>query len=496
MFPSFRTRLVLANAAILSLAVIGIAWLSLASLRFGVNSTIDRMLETLAHGAASARAEIRMGAPLPGFLPPLARVRLNALAERSGVAPGAPPTMADATGANAGTLSPPIVRLTDLDGDPLPSGAGEAIDPAAVRAALAGKFGHTTLFRDGKRYRSYTTALHRGNTRIGTVQVSRALSDFDYVYRSHTQRMLILAPAGLLTIWLLSLFLANQALRPVRRVTLAAAEIGANDLCRRLEVQGKDELGELARTFNEMIARLHAAFEQQRQFTADASHELRTPLARMKLTLSEALSQGTTLEELQEALRVADAAADRLGSLAEDLLILTRSDSGQLPLRLRRMDLCALVRDAAALWEDAGPDVRVELPETPMPIQADPIYLHRVLDNLLQNAVRHTPPSGSIAISVYPAPGAAALCVRDTGEGIPEECLSRVCERFYQVQTARSPMTDVARSSRGGSGLGLAIVRSLVEAHGGRFELTSKVGVGTEAVLVLPEVQPGILTNS
>lgn len=496
MFPSFRTRLVLANAAILSLAVIAIAWLSVASLRFGVNSTIDRMLETLARGPTHARREMGMGNSNLEFLPPLARARLNALAEQSGLAAGAPAAEVPTTGANAGTLSPPMVRMTDLDGDPLPPGAGAALDPAAVRTALAGKFGHSTTFRDGKRYRSYTAPLRSGDATIGAVQVSRSLSDFDYVYRSHMQRMLLLAPAALLLIWLLSLFLANRALRPVRRVTQAAAEIGANDLSRRLKVQGKDELGELARTFNEMIARLHTAFEQQRQFTADASHELRTPLARMKLTLSEALSQGATLEELQEALRVSDAAADRLGALADDLLILTRSDSGQLPLRLRRMDLCALVRDAAALWEDAGPQVQVELPDTPMHVEADPVHLHRVLDNLLQNAVRHTPSSGSITISAYPAPGAAALCIRDTGEGIPPECVAHVCDRFYQVETARSPGSHETKGLPGGSGLGLAIVRSLVEAHGGRFELTSTMGLGTEVVLILPDHQPGILTIS
>jgi signal transduction histidine kinase len=290
------------------------------------------------------------------------------------------------------------------------------------------------------------------------------------------------------------LFLTNNALRPVDQMTQAAAAIGAGDLSRRLEVRGRDELARLAETFNRMIARLEGtfrglesayyrlegAYEEQQRFTGDASHELRTPLTRIKGMTTLALSGPGCFEEYRDAVIVADQAADVMTRIVQDLLLLARSDAGQLRPHLARISTSDLLRRAVQAPRPAGaPALRLQLPEPDPFVTGDADHLSRLLANLLENALRHTPAGGEITLAATREQDWVVLTVADTGEGIPVEHLPHVCERFYRVDSARS-------RHDGGTGLGLAICRSIVEAHGGSLLLDSVVGQGTTVRVMLP----------
>jgi signal transduction histidine kinase len=236
-----------------------------------------------------------------------------------------------------------------------------------------------------------------------------------------------------------------------------------------------------------MIARLEGAFqnieeayEQQRRFVADASHELRTPLTTIKANTSLALAGRHSEADYREALQAADTAADTMNRIVQDLLLLARSDGGQLTLERLPIPLEEPLCRAVDLV--SGPDaapVFLDLPAARLGVLGESHYLTRLFVNLLENAVRHTPPDGQIVVSARAAGGTVTVRVRDDGEGIPPEHLPHVCERFYRVDDART-------RARGGTGLGLAICRSIVDALDGDLAVASEVGRGTTVTVTLP----------
>jgi heavy metal sensor kinase len=349
---------------------------------------------------------------------------------------------------------------------------------------LRGERRFSTIKLDGERMRVLSVPWRRDGEIIGAVQVARALGEFDRLEAAQFRTLVTLMPIALLIAGLGALLLTERALRPVRDMTDAAAQISAEDLSQRLSVKGHDELAQLATTFNAMIERLDKAFEQQRRFTADASHELRTPLTRIKLTTSEALDGEHTVEEYVAALRITDRAADSMHRLVEQLLLLARADGGQLRVRSEPVELSPLLMEVAETLERPdGPHVSVELPQTSVKASGDPIWLSSIVRNLVENAIRHTPPGGRVTLSAQQQNGATAIRVTDTGEGIAAEHLPHLTERFYRADAARSRSGS---GSRGGTGLGLAIVQTLVEAQQGALEIASEPGRGTTATVWLP----------
>jgi heavy metal sensor kinase len=291
----------------------------------------------------------------------------------------------------------------------------------------------------------------------------------------------IFAAAAVAAYWL-----AGRTLAPMARVTEATRRITADRLSERLPVPNPgDELGRLAATVNDMLARLERTFAEMRRFTADASHELRTPLAVLRAEVEVALRKRLTAGEAQEVLVSVLEECDRLTRLTEQLLSLARQDAGTAPPGQEPVDLVALaggvVEDLRPLAEAKGQTLRLDVaPGWPgLVIPGDPGQLRQALMNLIDNAVKYTPEGGSVEVRVGPAPGGVAMTVADTGEGIPAEHLSRVFDRFYRVDKARS-------RELGGTGLGLAIVKGIVEGHGGRVELVSEVGRGTVCTVTLP----------
>jgi heavy metal sensor kinase len=364
-------------------------------------------------------------------------------------------------------------------------------DPASFQRSLAGEAVYSNIEFGGLHLRVLSLPIRPGGEVVGVVQTARDLGELDRLRASLIRTVLTILPIALLVAVFGGVFLTDRALRPVRAVTHAAAGMSARDLSRRLPVAGHDELAELAATFNGMLERLEAAFqeieagsERLRRFTGDVSHELRTPLTRLKGTLDLALSRPTSAEECRESIRTAAAAANAMHRLVLDLLLVARSDAGQLRPVLRPLDLAAVLREAAAaLPEPEGIELGLHLPDAPLRVWADEAQLVRLFTNLLENAVRHTPPGGRVTLAAERLGRGVLVTVRDTGEGIPPEHLPRVLERFYRVDAARD-------RAAGGSGLGLPIAKGIAEAHGGTLTLDSQAGLGT-AVRVLLPVEPG-----
>jgi signal transduction histidine kinase len=289
--------------------------------------------------------------------------------------------------------------------------------------------------------------------------------------------------------------LVANALQPVDDMSAIVRDIGATaDFSRRLPVPDSpgepDEIGRLAQTFNQMLADLEEAFSTQRRFLADAAHELRTPLTVFRASAEtwRRSDRAAEHEKDQAALTIARE-ADRMGRLVADLLTLARGDAG-LPDARRPVQFDSIVVDVYRQARSLTDDVTLILAEFDQAmVSGDPDRLRQLVLNLVDNAIRYTPPGGSVTLELAQSPGWAILRVRDTGQGIPAEELPRIFDRFYRVDSART------RSS-GGAGLGLTISQEIARAHGGRIEVSSQAHRGTEFTVYLPtitaeSVEPG-----
>ncbi len=312
------------------------------------------------------------------------------------------------------------------------------------------------------------------------------------IFQNARRRTLILLsiaiPVALLLGTYGGLVLANQALRPVDRLTRAAEQIAAGELTERVPEQARmDEMGRLAVTFNHMISRLQAAFERQKQFTSDASHELRTPLAVMRGDIEITMRRERSNEEYKRALTSNLEEIMRLSRLVEDLLTLARGDSGQIELRCEPVDLNDLARRMIEYISPLADQRRQTLIYEPPPragnapvmVNADVLRIKQLLLNLLDNAIKYTEPGGKITLGLKTEENVAIITITDTGRGIPEEDLPYIFERFFR----RSAKT--ADRSAAGFGLGLSIVKWIVDSHGGRIEAKSEMGKGTQFIVRL-----------
>ena len=275
--------------------------------------------------------------------------------------------------------------------------------------------------------------------------------------------------------------LAGRALRPVAALTRTAHAIARSRVAsQRVPVSSRrDELGELAATFNEMLESLEALARQQQRFVADASHELRAPLTAIQANLELLAWSELPDAERREVVEEARLETLRLSRLVADLLALARADAG-VPLRRERVELDRIALEVLGDVREraAGREIRVgELHQ--VALDGDAERLRQVIHNLLDNAVRYTPAGGWVTLALRQTGGAAELRISDTGIGIAPSDLARVFERFYRGDPARA-------RDPGGTGLGLAIARWIVEAHNGRIALESEPGAGTTATVWLP----------
>jgi heavy metal sensor kinase len=283
-------------------------------------------------------------------------------------------------------------------------------------------------------------------------------------------------------------WLARRALAPVAAMTVRARAITADRLEERLPVENPaDEFGQLALVINDALARLERAFHTLRRFTADASHELRTPLTAIRSVGEVGLRERRSEADYREMIGSILEEAERLTTMADSLLLLSRADEGRAGLKRAAFGLAGLAREVAAdldvLAEEKRQQVRV-VAGAEVDVVADRVTLRQAVLNLLDNAIKHSPEEAAIEVVVRRAGADAVLEVVDDGPGIAPEHLLHVFERFYRVDSARS------RSS-GGAGLGLAIARWAVEANGGRLEVESEVRRGSRFRIVLPASESG-----
>ncbi|MDK2928067.1 MAG: hypothetical protein PWR31_1758 [Bacillota bacterium] len=327
-----------------------------------------------------------------------------------------------------------------------------------------------------------TLPVEDGGRVIAWVRAARTTQGVEATSHRFLFLLLAAAPPFLLVGALGGLFISRRALGAIDRITRTARAIGQGNLSERVRVpSANDEVGHLAQTFNEMLGRLEAAFERQRQFTADASHELRTPLAVVAAQTEDALHLPALPPEAKAALITIQAETQRMAKLIAQLLFLARSDSSRLGLEYEELDLAALVRDVAAELAAAaaakGLEFKVEAPAS-LTFWGDQTQLTRLLINLVENAIKYTS-RGQVRVRLTAKEGGIVLAVADTGPGIPPEALPHIFERFYRLDKARS-------RANGGTGLGLAIARWIVTAHGGRIDVQSQVGRGTTFTVWLP----------
>jgi heavy metal sensor kinase len=281
-------------------------------------------------------------------------------------------------------------------------------------------------------------------------------------------------------------FLAERSLAPVAAMAERARRIGVSDLSARLPIANpRDELGRLAATFNDLLARLEASLLQQRQFMADASHELRTPVTTTRTAAAVALQQPHRDEQdYRNTLEIIDTQTARLSRIVDDMFTLARADAGNYPVRHEALYLDEiledLVRAARVIASTRGVRMTVRANE-PAPFTGDEELIRRLIGNLVHNAIRHAPDGSSVDVELTARPDRYVIEVTDAGPGIPEEVRPHIFERFYRADTSRTRHT-----ADGGAGLGLALARWIARVHGGDVVLTRSSDAGSTFRATLP----------
>jgi two-component system OmpR family sensor kinase len=316
------------------------------------------------------------------------------------------------------------------------------------------------------------------------VVVGASLEDRRDALRNLAGLLLLGGPVSLLLASLAGYGVAAAALRPVERMRRRAAEISMVEPGRRLPVPpADDEISRLGTTLNAMLDRLQEAFAHERRFVSDASHELRTPLAILKAELELALRDARTEADFRAATASAAEETDRLVQLAEDLLVIARSDQGRLPLRAEAVEVGALLEGVQQRFAGRLAERQATLTvdaRDGVALTADPLRLEQALGNLVENAIGHG--GHRIELVATPRDDAVEIHVLDDGPGFPERFLPSAFERFSRADAARG---------RGGAGLGLAIVAAVAEAHGGSARAANRPEGGADVWLRLPRDEPG-----
>jgi heavy metal sensor kinase len=360
----------------------------------------------------------------------------------------------------------------------------EGLIPATP--GLLSSEGTLVEFHQGTRYvRALTYPIH-ANGRAYSVQTGIALNKSMVLLSAFGEKLLLLTPAVLILAAFGGHFMSRKALAPVAAIATEARRINDKNLDIRLPiVPTKDEITDLSETLNQMLERVESGVRSMRDFTANAAHELRTPLALIRAEVEVALSMPSrSAGEYREACQNVQLESVRMTGLIDSLLMLARVDAGNETLCFESIDANQLVRQVGEKWKTsmrlALLDFSVSPASEPLFIHADWNSLQRLLTILLDNAVRYTPPGGSVHLRVAREDSRVIVSVSDTGIGIAPEHHTRVFDRFYRVDRRRGGLS-------GGSGLGLALAKWIGEKHGTKLALESAVGKGTTFRFVLPE---------
>ncbi len=328
-------------------------------------------------------------------------------------------------------------------------------------------------------YREY---IHAAPNRKNLILIGRALQPLQAKLRKLTYQLaatwLIVVALGFGVGWLL----ITRSLHPIRSISDSARRIANGDLSQRIDSkETESELGQLTEVLNQTFSKLEHSFDQQVRFTADASHELRTPIAVILAKCQLALMRERSAEKYKEALSTCEASAQHIRRLVDSLLELARVDSGEFQIIKIDGDLGRITEDCVhmlrMLAEAKQIEVHANCPATPCSL--DPDRINQVVINLLSNAIKYTQEGGRIEISTRTEPNECIVTIADNGQGIAPEDLPHLFDRFYRADKGRS-------NERKSTGLGLAITKAIVEAHGGRIEVSADIGQGSSFSVHLP----------
>ena len=407
--------------------------------------------------------------------------------------------------ASGSPLSPSLLASLDMTGPEVVGAdlaiydatgtliAGEILRGAMPALSDSGGNEHgtesfVTISTPAGRVRVHTMPLVTNGAIAGYIQSRVSLAALDASITRFRVLLLVTIAGGLLVAAVGSLLTATRALRPIADVTETARAIAlSRGFGRRLEPNRQhDELGELARTFNEMLGSLDAAYQAQRRFVDDAAHELRAPVTSITGNL-DLLKRARDLPVVEREAVLADihVEAARLGRLVSDLLALARADAGQQIFRTR-VELDRVVVDGVREMQPLAGDVDLAIAALGAAVvDGDQDRLKQVVLILVENALRYTPAGGRVQVSLRVQADEAVLTVKDTGMGIASGDLPLIFDRFYRADPARSRVAS-------GSGLGLAIAKWIVEAHNGQIEVESEPGQGAIFHVWLPLLEfPG-----
>ena len=451
MFDSVRTRLMLWYAGVLGLSLIAFALLAYYAAAAIFHQRQDESLRSTAQTVASAYVE--------------------ELAEQHSLAKAGEVVLLELTFPNR------YVEVIDNAGQPIAWSKNLTGKTFALPSVNSG-----VVTVDGLRAAVVPLSADQN---LGFAVVAEPLSVIEDGLRELRRNFFAGVPLVLLLASAGGYFLARKSLAPIASMNSQTQRISAENLSQRLDVTSpRDELGRLATTINDLLARLESSFSEQQRFIADASHELRTPLAVLRGETEVALAKQRTADEYQESLSLIQEEAERLSRIVEDLFILARQPiDAPATLMRERVSLNETVKDCAraahVLATRKGVRLTTQNDAPPINLSGDKELITRMILNLLDNAVKYTPAGGEISLALRRQNGNAELTVRDTGIGIAEADRQRIFDRFYRVDKARS-------RSLGGAGLGLSIVRWIVEVHGGDIRIDSAPGHGSTFTVDLP----------
>lgn len=309
-----------------------------------------------------------------------------------------------------------------------------------------------------------------------TDQIDSALHELLITLLFSLPILILIAAAG-------GYYLVRRSLQPVEDIRANAELITFGNLSNRLPVAATgDALEHLSETLNQMLKRLEDAYQQASRFSADASHELRTPLTIMRTELESIVQEPQLAENLRERVGSVLEEAEYLSRITESLFAISRLDAGEAKMESKRLDLADVVVNTAEQMLLLAEEKKLDMEITairPVPVEGDQSRLRQVVVNLLDNAIKYTPPGGKIHVRVIADAPCALLEIQDNGIGISPDALPHVFDRFFRADSVRT-------RNVGGAGLGLAIVRSIVQAHGGWVKIESTPGKGTLIVVELP----------
>jgi two-component system OmpR family sensor kinase len=495
---SLAERTPLRLKLVVSVLVLAAAGLSVAAvaattaLRSYLIGRVDDQLHVAAHGIADGqRFGPGLGGPLAGP-PPRDAPPINSSPDEGTNGGGRLPSpyyvrVYAADGAPSG--EPDAAPLTSQSPPELPA---LSLDSAAVESGRA----FTVPSVDGKT--SWRVVAVPSREGAGAIAIATSLSDVSHTVDHLVLLEILVGVAALVLMGGTGYLLIRQSLNPLVAVEHTAAAIAAGDLSQRVpELHARTEVGRLSAALNVMLGQIETAFARQReseqqarasegrmrQFVADASHELRTPLTSIRgFAELHRIGAATEADVADSMARIEEEAA-RMGLLVDDLLLLARLDQ-QRPLEQEPVDLLEITHEVVANARLVAPqrtiDLAAEVPEPPI-VTGDATRLRQVVDNLMRNALTHTPPDAAVRVRVATDAGVrrATVEVSDDGPGMSEEDAAHVFERFYRSEQSRS-------RNLGGSGLGLSIVASLVAAHGGTAAVATRLGEGATFRVELP----------